>query len=89
MEDDGSRQPERNVRDRILQFIHENPGCHLRKIKNELDLAMGTVQYHLDRLEKAGKITSQKQSLHKYFFLVGAFEENEKHILEALSDETA
>jgi predicted transcriptional regulator len=89
VEDDGSRQPERNVRNRILQFIRENPGCHLRKIKDELDLAMGTVQYHLDRLEKAGKITSQKQSLHKYFFLVGAFEENEKHILEALSDETA
>jgi predicted transcriptional regulator len=89
VEDDGSRQPERNVRNRILQFIRENPGCHLRKIKDELDLAMGTVQYHLDRLEKAGKITSQKQSLHKYFFLVGAFEENEKRILEALSDETA
>ena len=89
MEDDGSRQPERNVRDRILQFIHENPGCHLRKIKKELNLAMGTVQYHLDKLEKAGRITSQKQGLHKYYFVVGAFEENEKQLLEVLSNETA
>ena len=89
MEDDGSQQPERDVRDRILRFIRDNPGCHLRKIKDELDLAMGTVQYHLDRLEKAGRVTSQKQSLHKYFFLVGVFEENEKQLLEALSNETA
>jgi predicted transcriptional regulator len=89
VEDDGSLQPDSNVRDRILRFIRENPGCHLRRIKDELDLAMGTVQYHLDRLEKAGRITSQKQSFHKFYFLVGAFEENEKHILEVLSNETA
>ncbi len=50
---------------------------------------MGTVQYHLDKLEKAGRITSQKQGLHKYYFLVGAFEENEKQLLEVLSNETA
>jgi predicted transcriptional regulator len=89
VEDDGSQQPERDARDRILQFIRENPGCHLRKIKVELDLAMGTVQYHLDRLEKAGRITSQRQGLHKYYFVVGAFEENEKQLLEVLSNETA
>jgi predicted transcriptional regulator len=85
----GSQQPERDVRERILRFIQDNPGCHLRKIKDELDLAMGTIQYHLDRLEKAGKITSQKQSFHKFYFLVGTFEENEKQILEVLGNETA
>ena len=86
---EGSRQPEDNTTDQILRFIEENPSCHLRKIKKELDLAMGTVQYHLDRLEKAGRITSQKQGLHKHYFLVGAFEENEKQLLEVLSNETA
>ncbi len=86
---EGSPQPEDNRTDQILQFIHENPSCHLRKIKKELGLAMGTVQYHLDKLEKAGKITSQKQGLHKHYFVVGAFEENEKQLLEVLSNETA
>jgi predicted transcriptional regulator len=84
-----SQQPEGDPRDRILRFIEENPGCHLRKIREELDLAMGTVQYHLDKLEKAGRITSQRQSLHKYYFVVGTFEENEKQLLEVLSNETA
>jgi predicted transcriptional regulator len=86
---EGSRQPKDNTTDQILRFIEENPSCHLRKIKKELDLAMGTVQYHLDRLEKAGRITSQKQGLHKHYFLIGAFEENEKQLLEVLSNETA
>jgi predicted transcriptional regulator len=86
--DEGSHQPEGNATDRILLFILENPSCHLRRIKKELGLAMGTVQYHLDRLEKAGRITSQKHGLHKYYFAVG-FEENEKQLLEVLSNETA
>ena len=86
---EGSPQPEDNRTDQILQFIHENPSCHLRKIKKELGLAMGTVQYHLDKLEKGGRITAQKQGLHKYYFVIGAFEENEKQLLEVLSNETA
>jgi predicted transcriptional regulator len=86
---EGSLQPEDSTADQILQFIRENPSCHLRKIKKELDLAMGTVQYHLDKLEKAGRITSQREGFHKYYFIVGAFEENEKQLLEVLSNETA
>jgi DNA-binding transcriptional ArsR family regulator len=86
--DGGSLQPEGNATDRILLFIQENPSCHLRRIKKELGLAMGTVQYHLDRLEKAGKITSQRHSLLKYYFAVG-FKEDEKQLLEVLSNETA
>ena len=86
---DGSRSPEDSTTDQILRFIQENPSCHLRKIKKDLDLAMGTVQYHLERLEKAGRITSHRQGFHKYYFIVGAFEENEKQLLELLSNETA
>jgi predicted transcriptional regulator len=56
--DEGSQQPEGNTSDRIFDFISENPGCHLRKIRKELSLAMGTVQYHLDKLEKTSKMDS-------------------------------
>src|ERR1700693_2292703 len=37
---------------RVIRFIQDNPGCHLRQIKKELKLSLGMVQYHLDRLEK-------------------------------------
>jgi predicted transcriptional regulator len=86
---DGSRHPDERTTDQILRFIQENPSCHLRKIKKDLDLAMGTVQYHLDKLEKGGRITSHRQGFHKYYFMVGAFEEHEKQLLEVLSNETA
>ena len=50
---------------------------------------MGTAQYQLARLEKIGKITSTKKGLYKFYFPYGIFQDNEKHILQVLSQETA
>jgi len=74
---------------RALQFIQESPGCHLRRIRQELRVSMGTAQYHLGLLEKAGKITSNRHGLFRYYFPVGIFQDNEKNLLEVLSHETA
>jgi len=74
---------------RVLQFIQQNPGCHLREIKRELDMAMGTVQYHLNLLEKEGKVISEKQYLYKNYFPVGMFTPDEKNILRVLKLETS
>lgn len=74
--------------ERILQFIQNNPGCHLRKIKEMIQISRGTVQYHTDRLEKMGRITSTPSGLHKHYFPVGVFQNNEKEILQILSQET-
>ena len=49
--------------ERILQFIQQNPGCHLCKFKVMTHISLGTVQYHLDRLEKMGRITSTRLGL--------------------------
>ncbi len=75
--------------ERILQFIQNNPGCHLRKIREMIGISQGTVQYHTDRLEKMGRITSTRSGLYKYYFPVGVFENNQKEILQVLSQETA
>jgi len=75
--------------DKVLSFIQDNPGCHLRRIKREIDISMGTVQYHLHKLEKMGRVTSTRRGLYKYYFPSGLFRENEKEILEVLTHETA
>jgi predicted transcriptional regulator len=75
--------------ERILQFVHNNPGCHLRKIRGMIQISQGTVQYHTDRLEKIGRITSIRSGLYKHYFPVGVFQNNEKEILQILSQETA
>jgi len=74
---------------KILQFIQKNPGCHLREIKRVLDMSMGTIQYHLNLLEKEGKIISEKQHLYKNYFAAGMFKQNEKNILNVLKIETS
>jgi predicted transcriptional regulator len=81
-------QPEETA-ERILLFVQNNPGCYLRKIKEMIQISQGTVQYHTDRLEKAGKITSTRSGLYKHYFPVGVFEKNEKEILQTLGQETA
>ena len=75
--------------DRILQFIQNNPGCHLRGIKDMIQISQGTVQYHTDRLEKMGRITSTRTGLYKHYFPVGVFQNNEKELLQILSQETS
>jgi len=74
---------------RVLQHIQENPGCHLRQIKRELDMSMGTIQYHLNLLDKQGKVSTERQNLHKYYFPIGLFEQNERDVLKILNQETA
>jgi predicted transcriptional regulator len=73
---------------RVLSFIQKNPGCHLRQIKRELQMSIGTTQYHLDRLLKMGKISSTKNDFYKYYFPIGIFDQDQKYLLEMLQQET-
>ncbi len=81
-------EPE-NMAERIFHFIQNNPGCHLRKIKENMDVSMGTAQYHLEKLEKIQRIVSARHGLYKHYFPVGIFQENEKEILRVLGQETS
>ena len=75
--------------EKLLRYIRDNPGCHLRQIKRALGISMGNVQYQLEKSEKMGKITSTRRGLYKYYFPEGLFKESEKEILEVLTHETA
>ena len=52
----------------ILEFILNNPGTHLRKIKKNLNYSMGTIQYHINYLEREGKIISKRKEFYKNFY---------------------
>jgi predicted transcriptional regulator len=81
-------EPE-NMAERMLHFIQNNPGCHLRKIKENMDVSMGTAQYNLEKLEKMQRIVSTRHGLYKHYFPAGIFQENEKEILRVLGQETS
>jgi predicted transcriptional regulator len=75
--------------DKVLRFIQEKPGCHLRQIQKELDISIGSVQYQLTLLEEMRRITSARRGSYKFYFPYGIFKDNEKNILQVLSQETA
>jgi len=70
---------------RVLNFIKESRGCHFRRIKKELGLSMGTIQYQLSKLEKDEKIISVTKGFYKFYYPSGLFQEHEKEILQILS----
>ena len=74
---------------KVLRFIQEKPGCHLRLIKNELGISIGSVQYQLFKLENMRRITSARRGSYKFYFAFGVFKDNEKNILQVLSQQTA
>jgi len=81
---------EQNINtEKVLQYIQANPGSHLREIKRELDMAMGTVQYHLNLLGKHGKVISERQNFRKFYFPIGLFGENQRNILKIIKQDTA
>lgn len=64
-------------KEKILQFIIDNPSVHLRKIKKNLGYSMGTTQYHVSSLENEGKIISKRSSIYKNYYHVGINTKNE------------
>ena len=81
-------QIEDSKRVRILQFIKANPGTHLRKIKRELNLAMGVIQYHLYRLERERSIVSARHGLYKHYYADQGPRIEERAIVNVLFQET-
>ena len=77
-----------NSSERVLNFIKENPGCHLRKVKHELGMSMGSVQYQLALLERRGKLVSARRGSYKFYFPSGIFQNIERKILQVSSIQT-
>jgi DNA-binding MarR family transcriptional regulator len=56
-------------RKRIMDYITENPGIHYRAILTGLDIPMGSLTYHLNRLEKAQFIRSRQDGMYRRFYV--------------------
>lgn len=70
---------------KILDYVSQHPGVHLRQICRELDLGMGNVQYHLYRLERTGKISSARRGFYRFYYLSALFGEKQRDVLSMLS----
>lgn len=88
MRDGKDSNEDSEIRQRIYQYIESNPGVHLRKISRELGLAMGNTQYHLQLLEKDGRIRTRRAALYTHYYPAAILDEQHKIILAFLRQET-
>lgn len=66
--DDRPVEIQLETRRRIYEYVVANPGTHLRAIKDELEMPMGQLEYHLHYLEQRGLLDAKEDRYYKRFF---------------------
>jgi len=68
-------------RRRIYERIQAMPGIHLRQIQRDLNISMGTLEYHLRRLELEGIVVTRETNRFKSYFTIGELDRRDKDYL--------
>lgn len=71
-------------RQQIYEHILRFPGSHFREIQRDLDLPVGTLQYHLNNLSRDKLIIPKKDGEYVRYYSIGLFTEKEKKLLSLL-----
>lgn len=72
----------------LYDFIATNPGVQFRGICAGLDIAIGTAEFHLGVLKKAGLISFFRDGKYKRFFTSKKFSAKEMKLISLLRHET-
>lgn len=65
----------------LYRYVEQNPGMHLRGVQRALDMPLGTVEYHLHQMEKAGLLVSRDDGRFKAFFVKEGLDRRDKDVL--------
>ncbi len=80
---------ELSSRKKIYKEIEKAPGIHFRELQRRTKLAIGSLQYHLEVLQKRHLIKAMKKGKFTRFFPVyGEHSEDEKTTLSLLREES-
>lgn len=75
---------ELETRRRIYQHVQAVPGAHMREIGRDLAIPMGTLEYHLHYLSKAGLLVTRQDARYTRYFAEGELSRREKDMLAIL-----
>lgn len=75
-------------RDKVYKLIQSSPGMGVSQIAEATGLGWGTTVYHLDRLERAGFVSSERGGLHRCYFPVGTMRAETRKGMGALKADT-
>jgi DNA-binding transcriptional ArsR family regulator len=77
-----------STRTEVYDFIVANPGIQFRGICTGLGIAIGTAEFHLGILKKAGLISFVRDGKYKRFFATKKFSVKEMKLISLLRHET-
>jgi len=77
-----------STRANINSFIAKNPGIEFRGICTGLGLAIGTVQFHIQVMQKSNTIFFVRDGKYKHFFASKSFSEKELKLLTLMRHPT-
>ncbi len=80
---------ENETRKGIHSTLEENPGTTIQELRERLDIAWGTTVYHLEKLERAGILVSQRHGNHRRYFVAGTKEARTRKGFTVLQTHTA
>jgi DNA-binding MarR family transcriptional regulator len=72
----------------VYEYIRAHPGAHVRGIANDLHLATGDLQYHLDWLEKHGLVKTRRSGFYRFVYPTMVFQERQEVLLGVLTQAT-
>ncbi|MFO8050430.1 MAG: helix-turn-helix domain-containing protein [Thermoplasmatota archaeon] len=78
------------TRQRIVDYLKENPGAYYSQIRKDLDLAHGVLTHHINMLEQQELLFSRQDRSYRRFFLDGMYKKgpivvgNQKKVLDAV-----
>lgn len=75
---------ELDTRKRIYEYLQGKPGAHMREIGREVEIPMGTLEYHLHYLVKADLLVTRQDGRYTRYFATGELSRREKDVLAVL-----
>lgn len=79
---------EHERRERVIQLVRERPGIGPTDVAHALGTGWGVTTYHLDRLERAGLVTSQRVGQHRCYFVPGAVRREDQRAVGLVRGDT-
>lgn len=77
-----------STRAQIFNFVKANPGVSFREICSSLGIAVGSAQFHLGVLKKAGLLSFFRDGKYKRFFEARKFSRKRKALISLLRHKT-
>ncbi len=78
---------ELEARRTIYEFVVSSPGTHLREIQRQIDLPLGTVEYHLKYLVDKEMLVEKTEGNYKRYYPIGMYGSVDKKLLSLLRQE--